>query len=112
MLARALAIVALFLCAAPARAQQPEVYSYRNITTDTTTVVKSGPGYMHSICLNSPAATATIVVYDSTAGSGQKIATITSFASVVGCLIYDTAFWQGLTIVTATAAPDITVSFR
>jgi hypothetical protein len=51
-------------------------------------------------------------MYDSTAGSGTKIGTITSYASVPICYHYDVAFWNGLTIVTATAAPDITVSFR
>jgi hypothetical protein len=42
-------------------------------------------------------------IYDSTAASGTKIGTITSFASTVGCLIYDVAFWTGLTVVTLLA---------
>jgi hypothetical protein len=113
MLARALAIIALLLqCAAPARAQQPEVYSYKNLTTDATTTLKSGPGYLHTVCVNTPAATGVVTIYDNTAASGTKIGTITSFASVVGCQIFDVAFWSGLTVVLATAAPDITVTFR
>jgi hypothetical protein len=64
------------------------------------------------VCVNTPAATGTIQIYDSTTGSGTKIGLITSFASVSGCFIYDGSFWTGLTIVTANAAPDIAVSFR
>lgn len=105
-------LLALLLLAGPALAQQPQSFQYTNITTDTTTAIKSSPGVLHSICVNTPAATGTVTVYDNTAGSGTKIATITSFASVSGCFIYDVAFWTGLTIVTATAAPDITVSYR
>jgi hypothetical protein len=96
---------------APAHAQQ-QVYSYQNITTDTTTTLKTGPGYLHTVCINTPAATGTIAIYDSTAASGTKIGTITSYASTTVCQHYDVAFWIGLTIVTATAAPDITVTFR
>jgi hypothetical protein len=107
---RALALIAAILPAAPAAAQQ--LFSYQNITSDTTTTVKSRPGYLHTICVNTPAGTGTVTIYDNTAASGTKIGTITSFASVGGCFTYDVAFWTGLTIVTATAAPDITVSFR
>ena len=92
----------------PARAQE-RPYSYQNITTDMTTTIKTGPGYLR---VNTPAATGTITIYDSTAGSGTKIGTITSYASTVGCQTYDVAFWIGLTIVTATAVPDVTVTFR
>jgi hypothetical protein len=101
-------LVALF---APAHAQQ-QVYSYQNITTDTTTTLKTGPGYLHTVCINTPAATGTITIYDNTAASGTLIGTITSFASLPGCFTYDVAFWTGLTVVTATATPDVTVTFR
>ncbi len=110
---QALAIIlGLLLAVCPAAAQQPLVYAYANITTDTTTTLKSVSGFLHTICINTPAATGTVTIYDNTAGSGTKIGTITSFASVGGCFTYDVQFWTGLTIVTATATPDITVSFR
>lgn len=106
-----IALLVLFLPLAPAAAQQ-QAFQYKNITTDATTTVETGPGFLHTVCVNTPAATGTVTIYDSTTGSGTKIGTITSFASTVGCLVYDVAFWTGLTVVTATAAPDITVSFR
>lgn len=97
-----------------ALAQQPLALNYQNITlaAPTTTTLKATPGYLHTVCINTPAATGTVAIYDSTAGSGTKIGTITSYASTPRCFTYDVAFWIGLTIVTATAAQDITVSFR
>ncbi len=83
--------------------------SFSNITTATTTTVKSGSGLLHTLSINSTAA-GTITIYDNTAASGTKIATIK--ASVVEqTYIYDIAFTTGLTIVTG-AASDITVSYR
>jgi hypothetical protein len=110
---RILTAAVLWLAAlGAALAQQPLVFAYQNITTDATTTLKTGPGYLHTVCVNTPAATGTITIYDNTAASGTKIGTITSYASTPRCFTYDVAFWIGLTIVTATAAPDITVTFR
>jgi hypothetical protein len=86
-------------------------YRYLNITGQTTTVVKSGGGILHTICVNTPAATETITVYDNTAASGTKIGTVTVFAATNPCLTYDVNFTTGLTIVTATASSDLTVSY-
>ncbi len=108
---RRLLLILSLLLASPAAAQQ-DAWSYSNITTDTTTTIKSTRGYLHTVCINTPAATGTVTIYDNTAASGAKIGTITSFASTPGCFTYDVAFWTGLTVVTATAAPDVTVSFR
>lgn len=58
-----------------------------------------------------PAATETITIYDNTAASGTKIGTITVFASTNPCLTYDVNFTTGLTLVTATASSDLTVSY-
>ena len=56
-------------------------YSYKNITTDATTVVKYGSGVLHTITFNNPVATETVTIYDNTAGSGAKIGEITVPAS-------------------------------
>jgi len=68
---------------------------------------------LHAITINTKGASAnTATVYDNTAGSGTKIATIDTTASV-GTLRFDAAFSTGLTIVTATGtAADITVLYR
>lgn len=86
-------------------------FRYLNITGQATTTVKSGSGILHTICVNTPAATETITIYDNTAGSGTKIGTITVYASTNPCLTYDVNFITGLTLVTATASSDITVSY-
>lgn len=86
-------------------------YRYLNITGQATTTVKSGGGILHTICINTPAATETITIYDNTAASGTKIGTITVFASTNPCLTYDVNFTTGLTLVTATASSDLTVSY-
>jgi hypothetical protein len=114
-----LALGGLFL--SPALAQPPvdygspqfviTGYAYAHISTDATTVVKSAPGLLHTICVNTPVATETITIYDNTAASGTKIGVATLYASTNPCFLYDVYFTTGLTIVTATAAGDITVSY-
>lgn len=88
-------------------------WSFQNITTSTTTTVKSGAGVLHIVNVNTLGTVAsTTTVYDNTAGSGTKIATINSL-TLSGPFQYDIAFATGLTLVTTgTAAPDITVSYR
>lgn len=84
-------------------------FNSSNITTATTTTVKTGAGMLHSITINTTAA-GTITIYDNTAGSGTKIGTIA--ASAAGpTFMYNVSFSTGLTIVTG-AASDITVSYR
>lgn len=87
--------------------------SLTNIATATTTTVKSGAGFLHTVCVNSLGTVAsTVTIYDNTAGSGTKIATINSLA-LLGCQTYDGTFATGLTVVTTgTAAPDVTISWR
>jgi len=108
---RIFAVLVTLFFAAPAVGQQG-AWAYKNITTDTTTVLKSTPGFLHSVCVNTQANTGTVTVYDNTAASGIKIATITSVTGQGQCFVYNVAFWSGLTIVTATATPDVTVSFQ
>jgi hypothetical protein len=103
----------LAIAASPAAAQQG-LFAYQNIATQTTTTLKSGKGILHSICMNTPTAVGTAQIYDNTAASGTKIGLITSPAAAPApfCQLYDVQFWTGLTIVTAGATTDITVTFR
>lgn len=88
-------------------------FSFNNITTATTTTVKSGAGVIHGVTINTKGTVAsTVTIYDNTAGSGSKIAIIDSL-NLSGAFFYDAAFATGLTIVTTgTIAPDITVMYR
>ena len=76
-------------------------FKYTNITGQATTTIKSGSGVLHTICVNTAAATETITIYDNTAGSGTKIGTATVYGSDNHCLKYDIHFAIGLTIVIA-----------
>jgi hypothetical protein len=80
-----------------------------NITTATTTVVKGGVGVCVAVILNETNAGA-ITIYDNTAGSGTKIATIAAGALAGTTFPYLCQFSTGLTVVTA-GADDITVTF-
>lgn len=89
--------------------------SYLNVTTATTTVVKSGDGVLHAIVVNKAVGSATITIYDNTAASGTKIGTITFPATITGAdqqpMVYNAQYTTGLTVVTS-GATDLTIVYR
>lgn len=85
-------------------------YSFTNITTATTTTVKSGAGTLHAIVVNTKGTSSTATIYDNTSASGTKIGTVDTSGGTT-TIIYDVAFATGLTIVTAATA-DITAVFK
>ena len=89
------------------------VYGYTNIAAAATTVVKTGRGVLKKIIINKLVASGVITIYDNTAASGTKIATITSPATLLVnqlTLDYGIVFQTGLTVVTS-AADDLTVVY-
>jgi len=90
-----------------------EDYSYVNITTATTTVVKASAGTVKAILINSKGTIASVVtIYDNIAASGSKIGTLDSL-TLSGVFDLGVRFGTGLTIVTTgTVAPDITVIYK
>lgn len=84
-------------------------FSPTYISTATTTTVKSGVGFLHSITITESVAS-TIVVYDNTAASGTIIASFVASAGT-GTYTFDVSFTVGLTIITA-GASKLTVSSR
>ena len=87
-------------------------WQYKNITTTTTTLVKTGKGMLHSITFNKPVATGTVELDDAITNTTPIIGTITVPASPMPVtLVYDIAFTNGLSITTAVAAQDITVAY-
>lgn len=89
-------------------------YAYLNITlaAPTTTTVKSGNGVLKAIVVNKGAATGTCTIYDNTAASGTVIGTITGGDALPRSIEYNVKFANGLTIVSATAAMDLTVVYE
>lgn len=86
-----------------------ERFSYTYISTATTTTVKSGSGFLHTITVNGGTA-GTIICYDNTAGSGTIIASFDS-TNALNTYQFNVSFGTGLTIVTS-AATKITVAYR
>lgn len=87
-------------------------FIYQAISTATTTTLKSGAGFVHTLSIIGGTA-GSIVVYDSTTGSGTTI--LPSFTpgsvSVPATITLDSKFSNGLTIVTG-AATVLHVSYR
>lgn len=87
-------------------------YVSTNITTQTTTLVATGSGMLHTITFNKPTATGTVAFYNGITAGGTLLGTITVPASPMPVtLTYDVAFAVGLTVVTGTATQDITISW-
>jgi hypothetical protein len=91
-------------------------YNYINITTQTTTLIKTGAGILHAIIINSHAASATIEMDDALSHTTPKIGTITLPGTITSAipisLEYDIKFSTGLSITTGTANADITVVWK
>lgn len=91
-------------------------FTYTNITTQTTTTIKSGAGYLDSFVINTPVASAVWTIYDNTAGSGTKIGTVTLPGTLLSSgpitVFYHAKFVTGLTVVTSGATADSTFATR
>lgn len=96
---------------------------YRNITGNTTVLVKSGNGVIRGIGINNNNTGGEITIYDNTAASGTKIATI-QIGTPSGGLLSSSGqqspnyvnmiaeFTTGLTVVTSSSSNnDITVYY-
>lgn len=83
--------------------------TYVAISTATTTTAKSGSGVLVGLLVTTVGSTSTATIYDNTAGSGTKIATINTDS--LGTYLFNCRFATGLTIVT-TGTPKITAIYR
>ena len=79
------------------------------MSTTVSTVIKSGNGVLHAIVINTGAA-GIVTIYDNTAGSGTKIATLKT-GITERTLIYDLKFDNGLYVIPA-AAVNVTYIYR
>lgn len=89
--------------------------TYANMTAQTTTTILAKKGFLHAITVNKPVASGTISLFDNaSAGSGTSVGIITTPATATNpfTVFYDVELTNGLTITTAGATQDITISFR
>lgn len=89
------------------------IYTYASITTQATTLIKTGEGFLHAIVFNKPVATGTVEIDDAVTHTSPVIGTVTTPANPMPVtLIYDVEFLTGLSITTGTASQDITIVYR
>ena len=85
-----------------------------NISSATTTVCRQGPGRFYGIVVNKAVINGVITIYDNTAASGTKLATITHPAALLASQYFldfkGIEFSIGLTVVTG-STDDITVMY-
>jgi len=95
--------------------------TYTNITlaAPTTTTISGGPCILSAIIINKSASGGVITIYDGNSSTGTVIGTITTPTADPTAPLnspnrveYEVCCKKGLTIVTSTAAQDITVSHR
>jgi hypothetical protein len=87
-------------------------FQYKNITTNGSTQVKTGFGYLHNVVINGVGTGETLTLFDNTSCAGTKIGTITA---VAGAAVYpfDSQFTFGLCVTTAGTTPgDYTITFQ
>ena len=86
----------------------PIRYNFKNLAGAADTLVVKGAGVLHSVVINTTAASG-IVLYDSTATGGTKIATIAASPVIGSTFLYDASFTNGI-FVSMGGASDITLS--
>jgi hypothetical protein len=89
--------------------------TYRNMKTgDAASVLKFGPGFLHSITVNAPGLAGTsIVVYDSTyTVAAQSIGTLDTAKTAITGILYDLPFSNGLWVVPTGSFGDVTIVYE
>lgn len=89
-------------------------YNYTHLAATATTLVKTGPGILHAIVINTPVA-GTLEADDALTNTAPVIAIITigtATAMAPFSAIYDVAFSTGLTIKITTGAMDATIVWK
>ncbi len=92
-------------------AQVGQAFNKAYITTQTTTLVATGRGVLHSVTLNKPTATGTIELDDAVTNTNAFAIITTPTSPQPVTLRYDVIFNTGLSVTTGTANQDITVSY-
>lgn len=89
-------------------------YTKTNITTGTTTLIKTGPGVLHAIAINKLVASATIE-YDDAVSNTNSMGIITLPGTITALapfsMVLDASFSTGLSITTS-GATDVTIIWR
>ena len=80
------------------------------LTGAATTLLKTGPGVLHSVTINTAVSGSTIELDDAITNT-NPFGIITVSGTVPFTLIYDVEFTTGLSVTTAAHTEDITIAF-
>lgn len=89
---------------------EPAGFSYTNISTSAQTAVKTSPGVLGSVVINSTL-TSAVRLYDNVVSGGTQIATIPA-ATTGRTFDYNLRFVSGLVVSSGAAADNITIIYN
>lgn len=89
--------------------QQNQPLRWASVSTATTTLIKSGPTYLHTMVITGGTA-GTIQLFDSLTGTGGAIVANYSSTNTPNTYTFDVGLTSGCTVVTG-GATNITFSF-
>ncbi len=89
-------------------------YNYTRVTTAATTLVKTGPGILHAVIVNTPTATGTIELDDALTNTTPIIGKMLMPTTAANpfTVVYDVAFSTGLSVTVAVATVDATIVWK
>ena len=88
-------------------------YSSRGAAIAASAIVKTGPGFITGIILTAGADTATVTIYDNTAGSGTVLAKFSAVANTTAAvsLAHPLSFGNGLYATITGTTPSVTIMY-
>lgn len=91
--------------------EMPVSFNYTSIPAATSSLVKSGGGFLHTVVVsNASATTGTMSLYDNASATGTTPLIATVAASIPGVYTFDIKFANGLAIAN-TSSPSALVTF-
>jgi hypothetical protein len=88
-------------------------YNYTRVTTAATTLVKTGPGVLHAVVVNTPTSTGTLELDDALTNTTPIIGKMLFAASIPPfTATYDVAFTTGLSATVGVATIDATIVWK
>lgn len=86
-------------------------YGYTNIATSAQTLIKTGPGLLGKIALQSTLVSA-VKAYDNTVSGGNVVAYIPASTSAGSVLEYNVRFTNGLVVSSGAGADALNIEFN
>lgn len=95
---------------------EPQLFSHAHFTSLTSQTLKTGPGALHAININTPVGNGVISAFDGIDDSATPLLTITKPGTLLSDgpnhMLYNISTASGLHITTTGAIQDVTVSYR